>query len=333
MNMFGHLIKQNISNIIVFLLAFVFALSAWASPNVEAIKTVDAQTFDRWMSDLSNWGRWGKDDERGAINLITPGKRISAARLVKKGIAVSLGRDLDKRLSNVNPHPFVHEMTIQTHSNTTYSKDRYVIDYHGPTQSHLDALCHMFHNEKMYNGFSQNLVTERGCQKLSVSIVNDGIFTRGVLIDLAFLKGVDRLRPDDVIFPSDLNAWEKKSGVQIKPGDAVFIRTGRDIYQDHLVGGGGGLHASTAIWFKEKDVSIIGTDYPGDIWPTNVEGEAFPFHKLVMIAMGTQMFDNLDLEGLKAEAIRQNRWDFLFTFSPMRVEGGTGSPVNPTAIF
>lgn len=301
---------------------------------------VSAETFAEWMSELSNWGRWGDDDELGTVNLITAEKRVNAARLVEKGISVSLARDLDKSESLHNTYPLKQEMnaTGLEPSGDQYSGDSYWIRYHGLAHSHLDALCHVFYDDKMYNGFAQTLVTATGAQRLSIRSLADGIFTRGVLIDIPWAKGVPYLEPGTAIFPEDLDAWATKSGVSVGPGDVVLIRTGRWARLDakgpwQVWEALAGLHASSIKWLRDRDVAVVGTDAGVDVIPSGVDGQPFPVHRLLVVAMGTPIFDNLDLEPLSREAINQERWDFLFTAAPLRVPGGTGSPLNPIATF
>ena len=303
-------------------------------------ENVSSKTFDEWMSELSNWGRWGNDDELGTVNLITAEKRVNAAQLVEKGISVSLARDLDKSESHHNTDPFKLEMdyTGLKPEGDQYSVDNYWIRYHGLAHSHLDALCHVFYEGKMYNGFAQTLVTDEGGQKLSIQNLADGIFTRGVLIDIAWAMGLPYLEPGTAILPEDLDAWAAKSGVQVGSGDVVLIRTGRWARLDDkgpwkVWESLAGLHASSIKWLRDRDVSVVGTHAGVDVIPSGVEGQPFPVHRLLVVAMGTPIFDNLDLEQLSKEAIRQNRWEFLFTAAPLRVPGGTGAPLNPIATF
>ena len=301
---------------------------------------VSAETFAEWMSELSNWGRWGQHDELGTVNLITAKKRVSAAQLVKTGISVSLARDLDKSASLHNVSPLRHEMNFTglEPGGGQFSGDSYWIRYHGLAHSHLDALGHVFYNGKMYNGFAQGLVTDAGAQKLSINTLAHGIFSRGVLIDVPWTKGVPYLEPGTAILEEDLDAWEAKSGVRLSPGDVVLIRTGRWARLEDkgpwAVGEAlAGVHASAVKWLRNRDVAVVGTDAGVDVIPSGVEGQPFPVHRLLIVAMGTPVFDNLDLEQLSEEAIRQKRWDFLLTVAPLRVQGGTGSPLNPIATF
>src|SRR5262249_1234390 len=140
-------------------------------------RTVTKADVDRWMTELSNWGRWGKQDQVGTVNLITAAKRKQAAALVKEGISVSLARTVETKSAPDNGNPFQH--TVQnTGANPlegAYSMDTYSVLYHGFGHTHMDALCHMFYQGKMYNGFSQNEVTKEGAQQLSIANFKDGI--------------------------------------------------------------------------------------------------------------------------------------------------------------
>lgn len=295
--------------------------------------------IDRMMKELSNWGRWGKDDQLGAMNLITPAKRKQAAALVKEGVSISLARDTNTQTAEDNPQPYEHSMTLAGVGNRgQFSLDKIGVSFHGYQHTHLDALCHMFWQGKMYNGFSQEEVTKDGASKLSIANLKQGVFTRGILIDLAKLKGVAYLEPGTAIYPEDLDAWEKKTKIKVLPGDVIFVRTGRwarraavgpwDVSKNSA-----GLHASCAKWIKQRDVAIIGSDVASDLLPSGIEGVSHPIHQLVLVAMGVYIFDNCDLEALSDACDKRNRWDFLLTAAPIAVAGGTGSPLNPIATF
>ena len=305
----------------------------------QSSETVTEETVERWMTELSNWGRWGKEDQLGALNLITPAKRIEAAGLVRAGVSVSLARNTEKVEAVDNSSPFGHTMN-STGINPigNFCRDTYQVLYHGYAHTHMDALCHMFHQGKIFNGFSQQEVTEKGAGKLDILNVKDGIFTRGILMDIPRLKGVPYLEPGTKIYPSDLDAWEKKAGVKVSSGDVVFIRTGRWALRDEkgpwdVAAKAAGLYASCAKWLKERDVAMVGSDAGSDVAPSGVEGVGMPIHQLVLIAMGMPIFDNCDLEALGREAAKQKRWEFLITAAPIAVPGGTGSPLNPIATF
>ncbi len=294
---------------------------------------------DGWMESLSNWGRWGAEDQLGAINLITPETRLAAAKLVTQGVSVSLARDVEKDEAVDNPRPFGHKMlNVGLNNPGQFVSDNYQVSYHGYAHTHMDSLCHMAFNGKMYNGFPQSEVVEAGAPKLAVTNFKEGIFARAVLMDIPRLKGVDWLEPGTPIYPSDLDGWQENAGFETRSGDIVLIRTGRWAKRDaegpwDVSKLSAGLHASSAPWLKEHDVAILGSDAASDVSPSQVDGVVQPIHQLVIIAMGMPIFDNLDLEAVAEEAARQNRWEFLVTAAPMAVGGGTGSPFNPIATF
>lgn len=305
-----------------------------------AQEKVDKATIEKWMKELSNWGRWGKTDQIGTVNLITPAKRKQAAALVKEGFSVSLARDTEKTKAIDNDSPFGHQMN-NTGGNPAagaFSIDTYSVLYHGYAHTHMDALCHMFYQGKMYNGFSKDEIGAQGAKNLAVTAFKNGILSRGILMDIPRLKGVPYLEPNVAIHPSDLEAWEKKAGVQVGSGDLIFIRTGRwarraakgpwDVSKNSA-----GLYATCAKWLHQRDVAMVGSDAASDAAPSGVDGVSQPIHQLLLIAMGTPIFDNCDLEALSEAANSRKRWEFLLTASPIPVTGGTGSPLNPIATF
>jgi hypothetical protein len=316
------------------LVLFLFTAGFAQSP-----RTVTKADVDRWMKELSNWGRWGKDDQMGTVNLVTPAKRKEAAKLVREGITVSLEHPIDFERSADNQSPFVHEMTATGENpKTMFSGDRYSVAFHGYSHSHMDALCHMFYEGHMYNGFDQTEVTKTGANKDDIANFHNGIVTRGVLIDIPQLKGVPYLEPGDAIYPDDLEAWVKKMGVKVESGDVLFIRTGRWARRaakgPWAVGRtAAGLHSTSVAWIHQHDVAVLGSDGVSDMLPSNVEGVVQPIHQLMLIALGTPLLDNLDLEALAQTANRLHRWDFQITLAPLDVPTGTGSPLNPIATF
>ena len=311
-----------------------FSLVASPMANAQLAKEV----VEQWMDELSNWGRWGAEDELGSLNLITPQTRVAAATLVQQGISVSLAHEVLKETALDNNSPYDHEMTAIGSSPGPWSWDSIGVSYHGYAHSHLDALCHRFYKGTMYNGFPEEQVTADGCGRLAITVAEKGIFGRGILIDMAALKGAPWLEPGTPITPDDLDAWEQETGIEIRSGDIVLLRTGSWARREALgpwnvAAQSAGLHASTAQWFKSKNISMIGSDVALDVFPSGFETYTHPTHLLFLVALGTPIFDNLDLEALAAEAVKQNRWEFLFTTAPLRVTGGTGSPLNPIATF
>jgi kynurenine formamidase len=311
--------------------AAMFALLASAQSPI-----VTKPEFDSLMKELSNWGRWGKTDQEGSINLITPAKRKAAAALVKEGVSVSLSRDLDTRQAVDNSSPFSSKMNPPVDGQ--FNMDEYRIFFHGFAHTHMDALSHVFYQGKMYNDFPETAVKTEGTEALAVNAYKNGILSRGVLIDIPRLKGVPYLETSAVIQPEDLDQWEKQTGVRVESGDVVFIRTGRwarraDKGPWDIGTNSAGLSARCARWLKSRDIAVLGGDAASDALPSRIPGVSFPIHQLLLVAMGTPMLDQCDLEELAKACASRNRWMFLFTAAPLRVAGGTGSPINPIATF
>lgn len=298
------------------------------------------QDVDKLFRDVSNWNRWGPHDQLGTVNLITPEKRVRAASLVKTGRMVSLARNVEKREAVDNSSPFQQVMLATGKGDgTQWATDRFTVSYHGLAHTHMDSLCHLVHDGKLYNGYSQQTITDQGAGQLSVHHFKQGIFTRGVLMDIPRARGQKHLAPGTPIYPEDLIAWEKQAGVTVGPGDVVFIRTGKWARRDELgawdIGKEGlaGLHVSCAKWLRERDVAMLGSDAASDVMPSGVDGVPQPIHVLTLNAMGMPIFDNCDLEELGRVAAELKRWEFLLSAAPIPVEGGTGSPLNPIAGF
>ncbi len=300
-------------------------------------KTTKAEV-ETWFTKLSNWGRWGKADEIGTVNLITPETRKKAAALVKDGVSISMAHNVLKEKAADNGEPFIHKMNYTgAKPNGDWFMDEYDVSFHGLAHTHMDSLSHTSYQGKMYNGFSQLDVTETGAKELGITGFKNGIFGRAILMDIPRLKGVPYLEPGTAIFPEDLEAWEKKAGVKVGSGDILLIRTGRWARRDAKgpwdPSAMAGLHASCVPWLKARNVAIAGSDGALDVLPSQVEGAVQPVHQVILVAMGMPIFDNLDLEQVSAEAAKRNRFAFLVTSSPLAVQGGTGSPFNPIATF
>ena len=293
----------------------------------------NAAEFDQMFQQVKNWGRWGADDQLGAANLITEAKRRQAAGLVKQGVSVSLAHNPMTDAAPDNPQPFEHTM------NRGFTTDTYRVSYHGYAHSHIDALCHILYQKQTYNGYSTaDINTDKGCTKLGIDRLKNGIVTRGILIDIPRLRNVNYLEPGTPVFVEDLEAWEKKAKIKVSPGDAIFLRTGRWARRAAqgpwaVARNAAGYHASIAPWLKERGVSFIGSDVAQDVVPSLVEGVGLPIHTLAITALGIDILDNQDLEAAADLAAKLNRWEFMVTIAPVPVTGGTGFPVNALAIF
>jgi len=308
----------------------------WADSMPPAMSRAD---FDQLMQDVNNWDRWGADDQLGTLNLITPAKRRDAASMVEDGVAISMALELNKQKDALNQSPFEHEVQIVDWKGHRWAIDKYAVDYHGWAHSHMDGLQHVAHKGELYNGLPIDSLTPDGTDRLGIqNVAVNGIFTRGVLVDFPRFLGVNYVPAGTAIAAADLEAWEKASGVIISSGDVLLIRTGRWIQvaeqgQWDFSEKAAGLHASVAAWLKTRDVSVIGCDGVSDVVPSGVEGLANPLHELVLAGLGMPILDNLDLEAVADAAAERDRWTFLFVGAPLRVPGGTGSPLNPLAVF
>jgi kynurenine formamidase len=302
------------------------------------------EDFHRAMKELSNWGRWGADDELGAANLITPAKRKQALALATEGVPISLAHDVAQE--KAADAPFFLERTLNdvTERGTT-DRYQYTGTYHGVVHSHLDAVdCHIMYQGKGYNGVSMEEVKAAGgCPKGNITALKDGVVTRAILFDATLLPGKATaqgwLEPGTPIHREDLEALEKLEHVRVGPGDVIHLNTGRwkrraekgprgrDI-------GFAGYHADVAYFLKERGVSFIGCDGPNDVMPSGFPpAVGIPLHQLALAAMGVDIFDNLDFERAVEHARQLNRYEFLFSAAPLWIALGTGSPLNPLAIF
>lgn len=312
------------------------SLSVTSATAQELPPALDADDIDEMFNAVSNWGRWGDDDQRGTLNLVTPEKRRQAAALVREGLSVSLAQDFSTEEEVDNTMPMQIIMTADPGS--PVAMDEWRIFYHGLTYAHMDALCHARYKGQAYNGFDADEATDSGCSTSGIEQLKDGVLTRGILVDLPRLKGVDYLEPGTPVLASDIEAWERETGITIESGDVVLVRTGRwgkraDIGPYSLMGGSPGVHVSTLPLLHERDIAGLATDVGLDVTPSGVEGVVIPTHTVAIAAMGLLIFDNIDLEELAETAARLNRWEFMFSVSPIPVSGATGSMVNPIATF
>ncbi len=311
-----------------------------AQPHIPPVGEVN-----KYMETLSNWGRWGPDDVIGTLNYITPQKRAEAAKLVKKGITVSCSNVLFPETASDVTNPPLHYM-IGTGNDAPQkgmggAMDFLGIAFHGYRFTHIDTPSHIFWNRKSYNGLDASLVTAAGkATKGGVDSISEGIVTRGVLLDIARVRGVQWMGPGDGILPEDLEAAEKAEGVKVQPGDAILYRTGwpkrREVEGPPPLPGRPGLHAGSLPWVHERQVSVICADAATDVAPSGYgEDLAFPLpvHAVGICAMGLWILDSGNYEALAEVCAREKRWEFLLVIAPLRWKNATGSPLNPIAIF
>ncbi len=302
---------------------------------------MSAEQFRALFDEVCTWGRWGPDDERGALNHLTGERIAAAAGLVSRGETVTLSRPLDTRAGSDNPKPAEHRMTLLTDSGSgplRFGKDYVGVDYHNDTHSHLDAFCHVAFDGRLYNGRPSAAVTAAGAATDTVEVLKDGLVGRGVLLDVPRWRGVAWLEPGDHVLVEDLERAEREQGVAVAAGDILLVRTGHarrlaELGPWDTAAAKAGLHPTTARFIAERGVAALGSDGNSDTAPSATEGIDFPIHALALNAIGVHLLDYLQFEDLLDACERAGRWDFLFAAAPLRIVGGTGSPLNPVAIL
>ena len=290
-----------------------------------------------WLHGRRNWGRWGDDDQRGAINLITAAKRVEAAGLVRSGRIVSLSRDFPKRPGPANPQPAQHFMQMVTRGSGGAALDYYGIMYHGFQATHIDALCHVWDEQGMWGGRDPRVeIRMDGAHWGSIDHWRDGIITRGVLLDVPRFRGEPHVTSDRPVHGWELEEIARAEGVAIQPGDALVIYSGRERFHaatpnwNPSAGERPGLHASCVPFIREHDIAVLGWDLM-DAMPNEYE-LPWPVHG-VLFAFGVGLLDNCLLEPLADACAAEGRYEFMLTVAPLPVVGGTGSPANPLALF
>lgn len=310
-----------------------------ATNSDSASGAIARETFARWFSDVSNTGRWGRDDSIGTLNLITPAIRLAAARAVRHGITVSLARPLATGPNTNAIFPLEDRYVVSPAGDIQWFLDVPTLPMHGWAFSHLDALSHAAFGGVLYNGVSASSVdSTRGASRLDIAAMRQGIVTRGVLMDIPRLRGLPYLDTGAVITVADLEAWERRTATRVRPGDVVLIHTGRDARARvvpgwQVVTGSSGPHPEIARWLRERNVAAFGGDGANERYPSLVTGVSEPLHQLALVSMGMPLFDNLALEELAAVAAERNQWTFLFIAAPLPLQRGSGSLVNALAVF
>jgi kynurenine formamidase len=285
---------------------------------------------------------WGPDDRLGALNFITPGRRAAAAREVQLGRTMTLAAPLAGSGPD-NPEPGVRHMKrlpgepadvagLPSAANISATH------VHRDVDSHIGGVCHVSYHGTLYNGVAPGAVTSQGASELSIDDVHDGIVGRGVLLDIPRLRGVQWLEPGDHVTADELIAAEAAQQVRVGPGDVLFVRIGHRLRRGELgpwdvASSRAGLHPLAMEFLAERQVAVLGSDSNSDTAPSVVEDVAFPVHVLAINALGMHMLDYLQFDDLLQLCEAAARWSFLCVVAPLRLPGGTGSPVNPIAIL
>lgn len=308
--------------------------------NLEAIKKAS--------EDLSNWGRWGKDDQIGTLNLVRPDDIIEASKLIKKGKVFSLGIPLDRDGpqnglfgGRFNPiHQMLATGTDAVCGRQDWNKIRYADDtinlcVQGAT--HWDALGHIFYEDRAYNGHDPKNIDVTGLNVLGIENSKDKMNGRGVLLDIARFRGVNWLQDGEGISNDELDACAKKQGVEIKKADFVIVRTGQmerclseNTWGGYAGGDAPGVKFENCYWCHEKEIAAICSDTWGvEVRPNETSEANQPWHWVVIPAMGLCMGEIFYLEELAKDCADDGVYEFFFCGPPLIITGGTGSPINP----
>ena len=303
-------------------------------------------TLDALARKVSNWGRWGPDDERGTVNFITPEVVRRASACVRRGVVFSLGLPFDAdgpqigQGGRVNP---VHLMTATEGrlgadpDGPRYSDDVIVMPLQCATQ--WDSLAHVHYGGQLYNGFPAATLTSAGAARCGIDKVGSGIVSRGVLLDLARAQGVERLQPGQVITPADLEAAERAQGIRAGTGDVLLVRTGHlgvfTVDRDRVgyMRQAPGLGLACVEWLHAREVAAVATDTNAvEVLPYEDPAVPLPVHQLCIRDMGLTLGEMFDLDALAADCARDGVWEVLFSAPPLKVTGAVGSPLNPLAV-
>lgn len=317
------------------------ANAAAQTAGLSAHVPADVEEFSRLADKVSNWGRWGAEDQLGAVNFVTPQITKRAGALVTRGEVVHCGGPIPG-MQQKNLHEASLELSASGTDLWKAIDDRLTLEIHGrPGQTHLDALAHVFYRERGYNnrefpGTESNRMPVNG-----IEAVRDGIVGRGVFIDLPRAFGKRWLEPGDLISPDQFARLLRDQRVELKSGDILYIRHGHAALAAQRERSGptnplaatGGLSLACAEMLHRAEPSIIATDGGLETAPAQVQGIFLPWHILCIVMMGVRLVDGAHLERLASACIQFGRSEFLTTIAPIEITGGSASPVNPLCIF
>ena len=300
--------------------------------------------FNRLFESLKNWGRWGSEDEKGTLNYITADKVQAAAALVRSGRSVSMEIPINTIAGPDNPNPALYYVNT-THDigsgDISFATDFLGIQFHGDCHTHIDALCHIAYKGQLYNGRPANSVTTRGALGLDITTYAHGIVGKGVLIDIPRIRGAKWLEPGDAVTRDEIEATEKAEGIRLGEGDIMVFRTGHHRRRLELGAwncgydgeGRAGLDPYSLTLLHERKVAAFLPDGDGETVPSPIKEIQYPIHPLQITAMGMACTDSLQFEELVKVCEEEKRWEFMVVIAPLRLPKGTGSPINPIAIF
>ena len=316
----------------------------------EAAFSMTEEALVQLLPKLSNWTVWGKDDQRGTLNYITPEHRQRAVACVRSGATLSCSLPIETTAPATPANAVQWNILLGGDqvpaSGTGVASDFIGMASHGIMHTHIDALCHIFFDALMYNRRPASMVTSRGAQANAVTAAAEGIVTRGILLDIPRLRGTDYVRLDQPVRRAELEAAEQASGLQVEPGDAVLLRVGRHVRRDaegascegQITRQGDqralpGMDPDCLPWLYERKVALLGCDGISDVLPSPYKRARLPIHVGALVFMGLHLLDNAVLDELAAACEARASWAFMFLMAPLRIKGGTCSPVNPIAVL
>jgi kynurenine formamidase len=312
------------------------------------------EIVEDYIARYSNWGRWGHDDERGAMNLVGPDEVRAASALVRAGKVISLALPFDPLGPQTSPFR-ANPLNLLTASGADYltgaqdplpsdwgaakgfgyADDVVVMPNQAGTQ--WDALSHIFWDGKMWNGFDPAVVGAKGAARCGIEKWQTDFIMRGVLVDVARHKGVDVLEPGYAVTAADLDEAAEAEGIEIRRGDAVIVRTGmtetrRGRWDDYSGGPSPGLSLHTAPWLAEHEVAAIATDTWGvEVRPNEIDLFQ-PLHVVAIVHMGLAFGEIFDLAAISEDCAADGVYEFLLAAQPLPITGAVGSPHNALAV-
>ena len=296
--------------------------------------------------ELSNWGRWGADDQIGTLNFITPEKLVSAAKLIKTGKIIDCGIPFDKngpfppggwRLNPQHVFTLLPSDTASSKDGQMAADDMIIMGLQASTQ--WDGLAHVGYKGFFYNGVPQGMVNNfMGAMKNDIAKVSAKLISRGVLLDIAALKGVEALPDSYEITEADVLAAEERQGVRVESGDILCIRTGWYKYfaegdRQHYVGNTAGPGQDICRWIHDREIAALALDQAnGECWPTPIPGATIPFHQVAIRDIGLTLGEMFNFNDLAADCEQDGVWEFFFSATGLKVTGAVGTPLTPVAI-
>jgi kynurenine formamidase len=318
-----------------------------AEPNIDTVRELSQR--------YTNWGRWGDDDQLGTINHITPELVAAAGKLIKSGKRISLGLPFDQDGPQTGGFGRFNPLHLMIRDGADVVAGTTIRDFYGGNDRYLrgtddmiimplqcgtqwDSLAHIMFEEKMYNGYPADMVSSKGAMKNHIGVLRSEVAGRGVLLDIARLKGVDALEPGYAITSQDLRDAEEHHGVKVGKGDFLLVRTGmmgerRGKWGDYAGGSAPGLGLDAVHFVAEREVASVCADTWGmEVLPNETPDVFQPLHIVMIVHMGLLVGEIFDFEELGTDCAEDGVYEFFFCAPPLPFTRAVGSPVNPMAI-